>query len=124
MASQVPELNFQFQNPHVLTVYLAYYHFDKDGYTIDVYTLIRQLLRNKIELQSPQSLPDRTHATLYFRGLPDNYKLIIKNLKFITSEKVIFLAKLIEINQLQIAGEYCELYNTQITTLNWNSQLF
>jgi hypothetical protein len=104
--------------------YLAYYQFKKDEYTIDIYTLIRQLLRNHIELQSQQSLPDRTHATLYFRGLPGNYKMIIRKLKNITNEKVIFLAKLIEINQLQIAGEYCELYNTQSTTLNWNSELF
>ena len=122
--ARMPEFNIQLQNTHPITAYLAYYQFKKDEYTVDIYILIRQLLRNKIELHSQQILPDKTNATLFFRGLPENYKVIIRNLINITSEKVNLLSKLIEINLLQRATELCEQYNTESAISNWNSALF
>ena len=122
--AQVPNIEITYLNTHPLTPYLAYYKFQKREYTIQVYTIVRQKLRNHIELHSQRTIPDNFHAKLFIKNLPENYKIIIRKLQNITTEKVIELSKLIETNNIFGAEQLCIEYNIQNTILNWNNNLF
>ena len=106
-------------DPNNLAPIFAYYSLQKREYSIEQYLHVRDQLRHHIEIYGERNIPDKMHARLIVKNLPENYREIFRNLKFITTERTEVLTKLIESNKIVTAKQLIEQFNTIRKHVNW-----
>ena len=99
-------------------------NFWKHNLTVKQYIAHRWTLKYKIERDLDVNIPDTLHAKLIAQNLPTFYWIIIKNLKYITPDKVEIIASLIEKQHQTTAAELVRIFNIDINHWNWENNRF
>jgi hypothetical protein len=121
MAERVP-LVVKFDCEHI-TPFKVFTTVKKCDSAVADYIDVRNQAKRHIEIHEQCHIDDTWHARLIAKNLPNNYWKIIKNLKFITSEKVETLALLIELNKVPEAQELLSIYNIEHSQWNWSNKM-